>query len=87
MSYNGYVARGWESKGVEAQMESAPAVRHPLQSTEMTPNERELIRKRNGLLLSRTRVLHDIETARNPRYQEQLRKALLFLDSELAELH
>jgi hypothetical protein len=81
------VARGWESKGVEAQMESVPVVRHSLQDPEMTPVERDLLRRRNGLLLSRTRVLHDIETARNPRYQEQLRKALLFLDAELAQLH
>jgi hypothetical protein len=81
------VARGWESKGVEAQMESAPSVRQPLQSVEMTPDERERLRKRNGLLLSRTRVLHDLETAHNPRYLDQLRTALLFLDSQLDQLH
>lgn len=81
------MARGWESKGVESQMESGPIARQPLQSSEMTPDERERLRKRDGLLLSRTRVLHDLETAHNPRYLDQLRVALSFLDSQIEQLH
>jgi len=85
--YNEVVARGWESKGIEAQMESASIPHHSLQNNEMTPDERERLRKLNGLLLSRTRVLHDLETAHNPRYLEQLKSALSFLDTQLEQLH
>jgi len=68
-------------------MESGPIARQPLQNSEMTPDERERLRKRDGLLLSRTRVLHDLETAHNPRYLDQLRVALSFLDSQIEQLH
>ncbi len=42
--------------------------------------------KLNGLMLSRTRVMNDLETACNPRYKEQLLQALAFLDHEIAVL-
>jgi hypothetical protein len=46
----------------------------------------ERIRKRESLLLSRTRVLHDLEHAHNPRYREILQAALKHLDGKLSEL-
>ncbi len=48
--------------------------------------EAERNKKRESLLLSRTRVLHDLETAHNPRYLEILRAALKHLDDKLTEL-
>jgi hypothetical protein len=51
-----------------------------------SPMQLELLRKREDLLLSRTRVLHDIEAARNPRYKQILTAALAHLDQELARL-
>jgi molecular chaperone GrpE (heat shock protein) len=79
------MARGWESKDIESQIEealSARGSRAPVQSEEQIA----LQRKREGLELSRTRVLHDLETARNPRYQAVLKDALAHLDKQLAEL-
>jgi hypothetical protein len=46
----------------------------------------ELLRKREDLLLSRKRVLNDIDTAQNPRYKQILTAALAHLDQELARL-
>jgi len=36
--------------------------------------------------MSRTRVLHDLEAANNPRYREILQAALKHLDDKLSEL-
>ena len=37
-------------------------------------------------MLSRTRVLRELETIRNPRYRSQLEKALTDLNAELSRL-
>jgi hypothetical protein len=44
------------------------------------------LRERERLELSRTRVLHDLDTATNPRYRAMLEASLQFLDQKLAEL-
>ena len=43
------------------------------------------MREREGLELSRTRILHQIETCGNPRYKLILDKALADLDGKLAK--
>ena len=43
----------------------------------------ESIRKRETILLSRTRVVRELESAQNPRYRAQLTKALAELDTQL----
>jgi len=81
------MARGWESKSVESQQDSAAAARTArYNDNNKTPEELERESKRNGLMLSRTRVLHDIQTTCNARYRQQLEQALAFLDTEIAVL-
>ena len=80
------MARGWESKAVEAQIETAGGGKGNEVGNRLSPADIELFRKKEGLLLSRTRVLKDLGTARNPRYQEILQQALAQLESELAAL-
>lgn len=43
----------------------------------------DLLRKKESLLMSRNRVVRDIETAQNPRYKAVLTKALAELDAQL----
>jgi hypothetical protein len=80
------MARGWESKSVELQIESATDSRRRASRKPVNPADAERIRQRESLQMSRTRVLHDIETAANPRYREILQAALKHLDDKLAEL-
>jgi hypothetical protein len=80
------MARGWESKAVEAQIETAERRNGEQIQDSLTPDEVEILRKKEGLLLSRSRVQRDLETSRNPRYQAILREALRHLDRELAGL-
>lgn len=79
------MARGWESKSVESQIESAEARTAGTQSQKTDRNEKNGERERQGLLLSRAYVLHQIESSSNERYTESLRKALADLDRKLAE--
>jgi hypothetical protein len=78
------MARGWESKSVESQIEDASmgVERRGV----FTPEERELKHKRDSLELSRKRVLHDLEAARSPVRRSSLEQALAFLDEELRQL-
>ena len=76
------MARGWESKSVESQIEDARAAPADVR----TPEERERAVKRSGLELSRRRVLHDLEAAQSPVRRASLEGALAFLDEEIRKL-
>jgi hypothetical protein len=81
------MARGWESKSVEDQIESAAASRHvTTRDLELTAAEIQLSRAKENLELSRTRVTRELAASANPRYRELLRKALADLDAKLALL-
>jgi hypothetical protein len=80
------MARGWESKSVESQIESAESRRTASRASEIDVIEAERIHQRHSLQLSRTRVLRDLEHANNPRYRQTLEAALRHLDEKLAEL-
>ena len=80
------MARGWESKSVESQIESAEPKRSRSHHVPMNPEQLNRIRELDSLRLSRTRVLRDLQTANNPRYKEILAAALLHLDQKLAAL-
>jgi hypothetical protein len=78
------MARGWESKSVESQIEDVRSRTAP--GDALTPEERERASKRSGLELSRRRVLHDLEAAQSPVRRASLESALAFLDEEIRKL-
>lgn len=81
------MARGWESKEVESQIESAQQRRAAAAAASaLTVEEIQLRKDRERIELSRTRVLHDLDAATNPRYRAMLEASLQFLDQKLAEL-
>ena len=79
------MARGWESKSVEEQIELAAEKAASLKNVTKV-NEAEAAKKREleSLELSRTRVLQDIAASNNPKYKEMLQRSLAFLDEKLA---
>jgi hypothetical protein len=84
--YNKGMARGWESKAVEAQIEEAdsgPSSNPDLSSTA----DRQATLKKNDLLLSRKRILQELESSGNERYSELLRRTLAGLDAQIAGLN
>ena len=85
-AYNENMARGWESKSVEAQIDMANAIGAAAPARSLTPAALEQLRKRESLTLSRTRVVRELESAQNPRYKAVLGKALSDLDAQLKTL-
>lgn len=80
------MARGWESKSVESQIEAAEERAALAKLTKLSAEESERKQQRESLLLSRTRVMHDLETSKNPRYRVTLEAALKHLDDKIAAL-
>jgi hypothetical protein len=81
------MARGWESKSVEAQIDMA-GQRHHSAFLEPTPDPEKLnlLRQKETILLSRTRIIREMNDAQNPRYKSMLNKALADLDAKLATI-
>jgi hypothetical protein len=80
------MARGWDSKSVEAQIDMAEERRARTTTQQRTTEALDALRKRESLLSSRTRVVREIENAQNPRYKAVLTKALADLDGQLSSL-
>jgi len=78
------MARGWESKSVEAQVEAAEA--KPASAGPTTPEEAARRRERETLRMARARVMQQLELAQEPRYIKQLNDALAALDSRISKL-
>jgi molecular chaperone GrpE (heat shock protein) len=78
------MARGWESKSVESQIEDADLSADRGES--FSPEQREIQRKRASLELSRRRVLQEIEETRSAIRRTALERTLAFLDEEIGKL-
>jgi len=77
------MARGWESKSVQAQIDMHETRRSAVIANSPEPEKLELLRKKETIILSRTRVLRELNSAQNPRYKAVLSKALADLDAQL----
>ena len=79
------MARGWESKSVEEQIQAAHE-RTGARQVRLSAEELEIERKRDGFLLQRTRVLRDLAACTNDRYRKTLETGLAYLEQQLAAL-
>lgn len=80
------MARGWESKSVEEQIELAESSSAIPGAVHLTPEQHQRQRARDGLDLCRRRILHDLASATHPRHREMLEAALAHIDKKIAEL-
>lgn len=80
------MARGWESKSVEEQVQEHSQKKRENTKKQLTAEQLESRRKREVLLLSRSRVEKDLQASQNPRHRDQLNNALADLDSQIAAL-
>lgn len=79
------MARGWESKSVEEQQEAAAEARKPGRIP-LTPEQVARQKQRDGLTLSRHRVLEQLQHASNPSHRRMLESALADLENQLNSL-
>ncbi|MFL6351459.1 MAG: hypothetical protein ACJ74Z_06380 [Bryobacteraceae bacterium] len=80
------MARGWESKAVESQIESAEAEHLASRRVQLSAEQLRKQRERESIELSRTRVLQDLTAAVNPKYRELLQRSLQYLNDQIATL-
>jgi hypothetical protein len=78
------MARGWESKSIEAQQDAAEAPR--TRGPAVTPEEAARRSERATLSLARTRALSDLQKACVPAHRAMLEQAVADLDRRLAAL-
>ncbi len=78
------MARGWESKSVEAQQDAAEA-KAPA-GPPITPEEAARRERRATLMLARRRVLADLQSACAAAHRAMLERAVADLDAQLAAL-
>jgi len=84
-NYNHRMARGWESKSVEAQQEDASS-KSSKRRPKLSPETAARLREYEGVRLARQRVLQQLERSQNPRHRQQLQDELAVLDEKLIQL-
>jgi hypothetical protein len=80
------MARGWESKSVEDQIDNAKADRDAQVTPRLSAQDRERHTRTQSLRLSRSRIVGLLEATRSERYRAQLERTLEDLDAQLREL-
>jgi len=80
------VARGWESKSVEDQIAASEERKTAASHRARTADELERESRKQGLLLSRAKIVTDIENARDGRHRAALQQALDYIDAQLDSL-
>ena len=80
------VARGWESKSVEEQIDNRQAESVTPGKKKPSPLEIEKKSKREGIRLARARTATALQSTQDQRYRALLERTLQHLDSELAKL-
>ena len=78
------MARGWESKSVEAQQQDAS--QQKVRGRALTPEELTRRERRRTLELARTRADQDLSRASAPAHRRMLQEAIAELDRQIAEL-
>ena len=79
------MARGWESKSVEAQQaEAEDKSANP--HKRLTPEQAAVAREKESLRLARQRVVEQLKQMEDPRRRQQLENALAELNRKLSLL-
>ena len=79
------MARGWESKAIEAQQEEA-AARRSTAAPPISPEDAARSAARATLMLARARALADLQQACAPAHRAMLESAIADLDQRLNAL-
>jgi hypothetical protein len=78
------MARGWESKSIEAQQEEAARGRAP--SRPLSDDERATADRRRSLELARARAADDLTRATVPAHRRMLEQTLQAIEAQLQQL-
>ena len=80
------MARGWESKSVEAQIEESISEPSRSETPAVSTEALQSKSKKKDLMLSRKRMLQQLERSTSERYSELLRRTLADLEAQIAAI-
>ena len=83
------MARGWESKSVEDQMEEArrsPDLQEDRERPVESPEEKERQRKIEGLRLERSRLAEQLDRSRSNAHRRMIQRSLEAIETEIDTL-
>ncbi len=80
------MARGWESKSVEAQIEEGEHRAYDTAKAVVTADNKVRQQRIDSLKLSRSRLLQQLERASHSAHREVLMKGLQAIEKELEEI-
>lgn len=80
------MARGWESKSVEDQMEEARRSQDSREGPVESPEEKDRQRKIEGLRLERSRLAEQLERARSEAHRRMIQQSLKAIEKEIDAL-
>ena len=80
------MARGWESKSIENQIDEAEAKKEARRKQSLTPDESQYLQRREALLRERARITREMERAYMRRHLVMLERGLAHIEAELAKL-
>ncbi len=78
------MARGWESKSIEAQQDEA--VRDRVRKPSLTPEQQATAERRKTLELQRARTAADLDRATASHHRSMLEQAIAAIDEQLRQL-
>ncbi len=80
------MARGWESKDVESQVEAKKSMSAAPGQGPKSPEDLRREQECRDLQLSRIRIVNDLQVATNPNHRKSLEAALAHLDQKISQL-
>jgi len=80
------MTKAWESKSVESQVQDSKEKKSGARGAQLTPTQIDTRRKRDVLILSRSRVERDLQASQDQRYRDLLSRALEDLDAQINAL-
>jgi hypothetical protein len=80
------MARGWESKSIENQIDEAAAKKEARRTQNLTPSETQHLQRKETLLRERARIIREMERAYMRRHLVMLERGLAHIEAELAKL-
>jgi hypothetical protein len=83
LRYNDGMARGWESKSIEAQQAEAADQLGKTRTTRLSAAEAAEARRKENLLLARRRILQQLESSKDERHRRLLLESLSAVDEKL----
>ena len=80
------MARGWESKAVADQIEEGNSRKEKARGVPASPEDRARKERLESLLLSKSRLLEQLERATHPSHRDMLRNGLKAIEKQIDEI-